>query len=189
MKTAFQENRSFSTALFIISCLFVISGYADRQYHTTNLIGGLALAPNSRPGVHFALEPSMLIHTYIGLGLNADYSWISPTEKIYKEDAGVHFIGLAPVLKAYLELEPQKRIIGEIDPGLVLAILYQSVDGEMDIQYTSRFGLTLGAGFNFHRFLVGFRFKSVFSDVLTKNIVDYGTAANWFCIYVGYAGS
>lgn len=189
MKTAFQEYKIFSTALLIISLLFITSGYADRQYHTTNVIGGLALAPKSRPGVHFALEPSMLIHTHAGLGLNADYSWISPTKKIYKEDAGIHFIGLAPVLKGYLELDSQKRIIGEIDPGLVLAILYQSIDGEMDIQYTTRFGLTLGVGFNFNRFLVGFRFKSVFSDVLTKNINDYGTAANWFCIYVGYAGS
>ena len=164
-------------------------GHADRQYHTTNITGGLTLAPNSRPGVHFSIEPSMLIHTYAGLGLQADYSWITPTKKIYPEDAGIHFIGIAPVLKGYYEIDSQKRLIGELAPGLVLAILYTEVDGETDIDHATRFGLTYGLGFNFHRFLLGFRVKSVFLDVLKKNVVDYGNTTNWFCFYVGYAGS
>jgi len=169
--------------------LLAMSGYADRQYHTTNITGGVALAPDSRPGVHFSIEPSMLIHTNAGLGLHADYSWISPTKKIYEEDAGIHFFGIAPVLKGYYEIDSQKRIIGEFDPGLVLAILYTEVEGETDIDYATRFGLTYGLGFNFHRFLLGFRVKSIFLDVLKKNVVDYGNTANWFCFYIGYAGS
>ncbi len=172
----------------IIICCSALALFAEvSNYSSTIVAGGLALnigkySRDMNPGIHGSFESGMKFNKNFGIGLHADYTWLSvkmrPSDG--KDKVGFHLIDFAPVPKGYLEFKEHVEGFVEFDPGLILVVAYfPGPDNTTDVNFSAHFGLTYGMGIRVNDFIFGLKLK---------HYVQTGEKPVWLNFYIGYAG-
>jgi hypothetical protein len=156
----------------VIICFITVSTLYAQMVNSLSLGGAMAIGGGSGdmlPGLTAQADVNRILYKHYGIGSHLDYSWL-PAKNVYNYEfftVGVHLFDIAPVFRAYVDLDIQRKLLFEVDPGWSFTWVYVEYSDPRGAVIKSddlygNFGMTYGIGMVSKFVRIMFKIKTIF---------------------------